>query len=428
MDHMAQGFGNVFRAVQIAANATGATWWLPWIGFAAGLLLVLQTAKSVINTIILPRMVSSRITYRSWQLTRAAIHVLVDRLHNYEAKDRVLAYLGPISMLVTLLAWLLLFLLGYALMFWPLVGNLGAALYLSGSSLFTLGVASTGHPAPIALEFGAAATGLIVIALQIGYLPTIYGAYNRRETLVTSLNSRASAPAWGPEILARHQLSEAAESLPAMYAAWETLAADIAESHTSYPWLMAMRSPSHLNSWVISLLAVLDSAALYITLCPSKAPVEARQCLRMGFIAMRALAHVQQIPVDDDPRPDDPIQLPFERFAFGVDHLRRNGFPLERTAEQAWRDFKGWRVNYEAAAYGIADAIVAVPAPWSGKRSHMNRQDFVDVLAARPRHRTPDDPEGKLVLEKLVRLPDEQPQEPSLERARGQPQQPLERP
>jgi hypothetical protein len=279
-------------------------------------------------------------------------------------------------------------------MFWPLVHDFGIGLRLSGSSIFTLGIFSSGLPGPIALEYLSAATGLIVVALQIGYLPTIYGAYNRRETLVSALTARSGSPSWGPEILARHQLSLAAETLPSLYTAWENLAADIAETHTSYPWLIEMRSPSPLNSWVISMLAVMDSANLYITLSPKQAPASARQCLRMGFVGLRAIAKVAGVAVNDDPRPDDQLQLTFEQFAFGVDHIRRTGFPIERTAEEAWADFRGWRVNYESAAYALADVIVAVPAPWSGRRTHVTRQEAFDVLRNRPRHRTPQDPEG----------------------------------
>ncbi len=391
-------------APSLAAALGAARTWLPWLAFVCGLILVFLTAKSVINTIILPRMTSSQITYGTYQLTFAAFHMAGKRLRRYYQKDRLLAYLVPVMIILTLLTWLLLFLLGYALMFWPLVGDFGFALRLSGSSIFTLGVASSGYTGPIVLEFLASATGLIVVALQIGYLPTLYGAYNRREILVTALDSRAGAPAWGPEILARHHLLVATESLPAMYAAWETLAADIAESHSSYPWLMGMRSPSPLNCWVISLLAVLDSAALYIALCPTSVPTEARQCLRMGFVAMRALARAMGIDVDDDPRPDDPIELTFEQFAKGVEHLRQAGFPIERSAEEAWPHFHGWRVNYEDAAYHLADRLSAVPAAWSGRRSHMSKQDYVEPLSQRPRHRTPTDPEGKRVLERQMTL------------------------
>ena len=94
------------------------------------------------------------------------------------------------------------------------------------------------------VDFLAAGTGLVLVALQIAYLPTIYSAYNRRETLVTLLESRAGAPAWGPELLIRHQLVGLdRQPRPACSREWERWAADVAESHTSYPSLLYLRSP-----------------------------------------------------------------------------------------------------------------------------------------------------------------------------------------
>lgn len=376
---------------------------LRWIGALAGLALVLATLGSVINTIILPRSVSSQISYLTWRGSRAAFLFLANRRARYEQKDRTLALLGPVALLAMLAVWLVLFLVGYALMLWPLIDgvSLGDAVRLSGSSLFTLGVASSPRGGATVVEYLGAATGMIIVALQIGYLPTIYSAYNRREMLVTALSARAGAPAWGPEILARHHLAASTPLLPALYASWEGLAADITESHASYPWLMSFRSPNPIHHWVISLLAILDSAALYLALSPSSAPPEARQCLRTGFLAMRALAGVTRARVDEDPRPDEPLDLDFEQFSWAVEHLRQVGFPLERIAEEAWPDFRGWRVNYERAAYYLADYLVAVPAPWSGVRSNMTQQDAYDVMARRPRHRTPADPDGRRVGEAL---------------------------
>ncbi|MHB1854973.1 MAG: hypothetical protein ACYCS2_07945, partial [Acidimicrobiales bacterium] len=107
--------------------------------------------------------------------------------------------------------WLTVFFAGYSLVLWPLVpgsllGSLAAALKAAGSALFSLGLAGQPAGPAIAASYAAAATGLVAVALEIAYLPTIYSAFNRRETLVTLLQSRAGAPAWGPEILARHQL------------------------------------------------------------------------------------------------------------------------------------------------------------------------------------------------------------------------------
>jgi hypothetical protein len=50
--------------------------------------------------------------------------------------------------------------------------------------------------------------------------------------------------------------------------------------------------------------------------------------------------------------------------------MRQVGFPIERTPEEAWPEFVGWRVNYERAAYAVAAAVYSVPALWSGPRRH----------------------------------------------------------
>jgi hypothetical protein len=145
-----------------------------------------------------------------------------------------------------------------------------------------------------------------------------------------------------------------------------------------------------MRSWVVALLAVLDSAALYNALAPERVPSEARLCLRMGFTCLRDIAKVLGLEFNSDPLPTDPIQLTFDEFSLAVQRLEEVGFPKERTAEEAWAHFKGWRVNYESIAYALADRTVAVPAPWSGPRTHVpGRYDPV-----RPTDRRPDDIEG----------------------------------
>jgi hypothetical protein len=366
-----------------------------WAGFVVGLVIVVGTFGSVVGTIVLPRRVRSRIAFVVWRVVATPFMAAAGRMRRYEAKDRLLGLLGPVSLLALLAAWLLLFLVGYALVLWPLTGDgVMAALRLAGSSLFTLGLAASPEPRATAVMFVAAATGLVVIALQVGYLPTIYGAYNRREQLVNMLESRAGEPAWGPELLVREQLIGTLESLGPFFNDWERWAADLTESHVSYPWLLFFRSSYPLRSWVISLLAVLDAAALYLALVPDRAPSAARHCLRTGFLGLRALAGVLRIELDTDPRPDAPIALTYEEFSDGLDRLQAVGFPMERSREEAWRQFRGWRVNYEAAAYQLADRLVAVPAPWSGPRPSL-RLPADQVLPVRPRHRSPEDPEGR---------------------------------
>jgi hypothetical protein len=132
---------------------------------------------------------------------------------------------------------------------------------------------------------------------------------------------------------------------------------------------------------VISLLAILDSAALILSLSPDQAPVvPARLCLRSGFGCLNRVARAIGIDVPEEADPNAGIALTYEDFLEAVARMDEVGFPMSRSAADAWPDFAGWRVNYEAAAYKIAAAIDAVPAPWSGPRRHA----MTEVTPQRP--------------------------------------------
>jgi hypothetical protein len=364
--------------------------WVRWIAFAGGVLLVAGTIGGVLKSLVVPRRVKSKLTFKA-QFVRNTFLFLANRFDDYDNKDRILAYQGPVSVLMMLNTWLVTFWFGYAFILWPLIGDsFLQAMRESGSSLLTLGIASTERSAPTFVYFLAGATGLIVVALLIAYLPTLYASFNRRERLVTMLQSRAGVPAWGPELLWRHQLGGRVDALNDFYGEWEQWAADVAESHTNYPVLISFRSPHPLRSWVVGLISVLDSAALYLALCPERAPTSARLCLRMGFVCLREVADAVGIPYDPDPFPDDPIELTFEEFQAGV--ARMEGFPIERSPEEAWPHFVGWRVNYESIAYALADWVVAPPGPWTGDRKHLPGMAFVPQ---RPANRQATDPAAK---------------------------------
>jgi len=378
---------------------------LQWLGFVVGVALALGTSLSVFRTLVVPRRVNSLIgnavergvrVVALWAALNLPYKVAGgNRQRNarahFERADRVLAVTGPLSLLALLTVWQLSFILGYALMLWPVNnGTFSGALRESGSSFFTLGFTATDTPAATVVIFVSAATGLVSVALLIGYLPTLYGAFNRREKLVTTLEARAGVPAWGPEILVRQALVGLLDTLPALYADWEEWAADLSETHSNYPILIRFRSPSPYRSWIVGLIAVLDSAALYLAFCPQQAPTQARLVLRQGFSALRDIAVAIRVDVVEDPRPEDPVSLTYEEFLEGAQRMAAVGFPMERTPEEAWPHYRGWRVNYDAIAVEIADLIDAAPAPWSGRRTH-----FPEPIAPRrPLDRRPDDPEG----------------------------------
>ena len=357
--------------------------------FAVGLAIVLLTSASVLFTIVLPREPRgfqrlTTVVNRSVQLAFLALSRLAK---TYEGKDSLLAPTAPVALLAQLLFWAVCFVVGYGMMLEHTTHHLGGALIQAAGAVFTVGAIDLSGPANQAVDIAAGATWVVIVALQIAYLPALYAAFNRRESLVAMLESRAGLPAWGPEVLARHQLVGINDTLPAFYASWEVWAADLVESHTTYPVMLLFRSPEPWFSWLVGLLAVMDGAAMHLALAPKLASSQARLCLRMGFTAINRIATAQGLKVDPDPRPEGPITLTFEEFNQSVKMLADIGFPMERTAEEAWPEFLGWRVNYESSAYWLCSRLTAPPAPWSGNRRHLRSGS---VAPRRPPQRTPN--------------------------------------
>jgi hypothetical protein len=356
-----------------------------------GGLLVLLTWGSVVRTLVVPRRRRDKIALTVDRFVDRLYRLATKRVRDYKTRDDRLASQAATTILCQLAAWLVLLFVGFALLLLPFHGlTLRHAFAQSGSSLFTLGYAGPDGLPLTVIDYLAAASGLVVVALQIGYLPTLYAAFNRRETEVTLLSSRAGTPAWGPEILARTRFGFGVEDdgavMDEFYLQWERWAADLSESHTNYPVLTRFRSPTKLGSWVVALVAVLDSAALWMALAPGRAPaVQARLCLRMGFLALRAIAETVGVEVDHDPDPDSPLLLTQDEYLAGIARITSTSFQLERTPEEAWPDVRGWRVNYEAVAYALVDRLDAVPGPWTGTRS--NGDALIEPL--RPANRMP---------------------------------------
>ncbi len=351
--------------------------WGRYLAAVAGLLLVLINGFSVIGTLIVPRPAGGRLMAWVDRLVHSVFQLLTAKVSDHHQRDRILATEAATLLLCQLLTWLGLGFIGFSLLLWPFVpGGVTLSFDTVGPALWFIGDSSV-HGAPERLiQYAAALTGLVIITLQIAYLPTLYSAFNRRETDVALLNARAGVPSWGPELLARTYYAlgsgtSTLDTLPDLYQQWERWAADIAESHTTYLPLVRFRSPRPLSSWVTGLLAVLDSAALYLALAPQSAPtVPARLCLRGGFLCFNQVARALGITVPDQVDKERGITLSYDEFLDGIAVMRKVNFPIEREPEDAWPDFVGWRVNYEQAAYAVAMAVDAVQALWSGPRRH----------------------------------------------------------
>jgi hypothetical protein len=345
-----------------------------WLGFAGGVFVVIGTLSSLIGTLVVPRSINSRISRLVERALDAVFLQLARRVRSFVRRDRILAWQSPLALLLRLAVWLGLLVAGFALLLLPSMGgHLGQAFSAAGSSMFTLGYAAPVGTGSATLEYLAAFVGLVVIGLQVGYLPTYYSAFNRRETEVTLLASRAGVPAWGPEVLARTRwgIDDDVTSglLQELFTSWQRWAAEVAESHTTYLSLARLRSPRPLSHWLVALIAVMDAAALHLALTPSREPkLDSRLALRMGFVAVEQIAKSMRLLVPDEPDPDRPISVSFDEFRAATAMLRELGYPIERTDEQAWPHFRGWRANYDTAALLLACKLDAPPALWTGPR------------------------------------------------------------
>jgi hypothetical protein len=287
----------------------------------------------------------------------------------FERKDRILGAYAPLGLIGILSAWLTLVLTGFTLIFWATErAGWRSAFDLSGSSLLTLGFSRSGGLGTTVLIFAEAAIGLFLLALLITYLPSIYAAYSRREVGIAALEVRAGSPPSAREMIWRYRRLERLPEIHEVWVEWQRWFPDVEETHTSYPVLAFFRSSHPDHSWITSAGAVLDAASLVASSVDVPRDVEAEFCIRAGYLCLRGIADYFQIAYDPDPRPDDPISVSREEWEALLADLERADVPLKRDRDQAWRDFSGWRVNYDTVLLALASLTEAPPAPWSSDR------------------------------------------------------------
>lgn len=343
--------------------------------FLTGAALVLGTLGSAIRAMVVPRGLPSFIGRAVFVALRGVLRLfLIGRSDDYSRQDRVMAVFAPIGLVTLPVVWLTLVLVGYTAMYWGLGSrSWRGAFTLSGSSLLTLGSPVDQLP-ELALSFTEAATGLGLLALLISYLPTLYATFNRRELAVALLEVRADNPPSGPNLIRRYHRIGWDGGLTQVWKDWEIWFADLEETHTSLAALTFFRSPQPGRSWVTAAGAVLDGAALRVSTIDASRDPEAELCMRAGYVALRHVATFYDIGHDPDPPPDGPISVSREEYDEVCRGLEHDGVPLKVDRDQAWRDFAGWRVNYDAVLVGLARLTMAPAAPWSSDRSGSGRR------------------------------------------------------
>lgn len=351
-----------------------------------GAAIVLATVFSAVATFVVPRGVAARLTRVIFRAVRRLFDVRVRMARTYEAGESVMAWYAPLTLLVLVATWLVLVMVGFTFVFRGLgVRTWALAFESAGSSLTTLGFVPVGGLARQTAAFVDAGLGLLLLALLITYLPTIYASFQRREAIVTRAAMQAGSPPSGVELLERFHLISGFDALAdQVWQPWTSGFVDIDESHTTIAALPFFRSPQPDRHWITSAGAVLDAAALRssITTLPREPPAEL--CLRAGFLALRHVADFFAIPYDPEPRRGDPISITRDEWDAAHRRLADAGVPVREDVEEAWLDFAGWRVNYDAVLLALAGFLLAPYAPWVSDRGS-TRQHRPPVLRNRRR-------------------------------------------
>lgn len=340
------------------------------LAFLIGSTVVLRTLGSAITTVVMPRATTTLLTRSVFVVVRKPIDFWVHRASNWQDVDRVMVRFAPVSLILLPGVWVVAMMLGFVPIYWALgIDDLHDAFVQSGSSLLTLGFAADTSGWPVVATFTEATIGLGLVALLISFLPTIYAQFSRREVLVSQLDTWASTPPNPLALFRRAHNIGWLDQLDGFWAEWERWFAEIEESHVSFQALPFFRSPQADRSWITAAGAVLDSAALRLSALDLSRSWRAQLCLRSGYLALRSIAEANDVEFDADPAPSDPISITRTEFDQLVDEIAALGIAVKHDRDEAWRDFAGWRVNYDVPLVALCGLVIAPFAPWSSDRS-----------------------------------------------------------
>jgi len=312
------------------------------ISAIAGIAVILLILLDAFETVVLPRRVARhfrpsvwfyRNTWRPW--ARLASHV-----SSPARREAFLGYFGPLSLILLLALWACGLIFGFALLQFGAGEHLQLSgepitfsrlLYHSGETFFTLGYGDITPVSPVArlLAVLEAGMGFGFLGTVIGYLPTIYSAFSRREVEISRLDARAGSPPTAAELLARFGSSQPQVTLDQILRDWERWAAEVLESHLSYPVLLFYRSQHNNQSWLGALTTILDASALIIVRVDG---ISAEQAKITFAIARHAVVDLAQV-VRARYNPHGHDRLPDEEFQRLRRSLAERGLKLPESVE-----------------------------------------------------------------------------------------------
>ena len=340
--------------------------------FAAGAAIFLIVLWDAFEAIILPRRVTRRfrLTRLFYKTTWTTWRFITGLIPRRKTRETLLSFFGPFSLLLLVAVWAFGLVFGFGLMQYGagsavvITGGQPGFLtdvYLSGTTFFTLGLGDVVPHSVLSrvLVVTEAGFGFGFLAAVIGYLPFIYGSFSKREVNISLLDARAGTPPTAGELLRRHAYPQGEEALRSLLRDWESWAAELMESHLSYPVLAFFRSQHDNQSWIAALTAILDTCALV------KAGIEdacQRQAELTFAIARHAAVDLSQV-FKTPPRALPHNRLPPEDLRRIRDMLAQHGVKL-LDGPEADGKLAEFRDMYEPYLYALAEYLNLVLPPW----------------------------------------------------------------
>ncbi len=337
------------------------------------LALILTVLWDTFETIVLPRRVRRkiRLTRFVYRVTWTPWRALAWRMRNEVKRESFLSFYGPLALLFLLVCWATGLVFGFGLLDWAMGSSLhaptghpgfGTDLYVSGTTFFTLGLGDvTPANAPERLlTVIEAGIGFGFLALVISYLPILYQAFSRREVNVSQLDARAGSPPTAGALLRRHGAGLPADDLMVFLNKWEQWAAELMESHLSYPSLAYFRSQHDNQSWLGALTVILDTCAVILA---GLEDVPKHQARMTFAIARHAAVDLSQIITFEPPKKLSVDRLPPADLEQLRVLLREAGMPFCDN-EHATEKLIKLREQYEPYVSVLASMLVTPLPAW----------------------------------------------------------------
>lgn len=352
------------------------------IAILGGLFLIGVALRDVFQGVIVPRAENtvlrvSRYVMRG--LWRIWPHIAQARYpRNQQKREDFLANFAPFELMTILVIWVIMLVVGWGLFFYgirsqlkPSTLSFDAALYYAGSSLLTIGYGDIVAVTPFAriMSLFAAASGLGTVAIVTSFLFAVFGAFQNRERFVVAIGARAGMPPSGAGLLAIHAYAGIRTDLAQVFREGQDWAAAVLESHLAYPILAMFRSSHDYESWVGTLGALLDAAALVITvLDPDR--LENPQTHGQARIMYNIGRHLTNDfasyfgfhGVSSGPGVE---RMEFEA---ACNQLEKAGYVMLDPRE-AWDQFARLRSSYAPHLNALARWLEIPPVQWVGDRS-----------------------------------------------------------